>query len=483
MKKLALLGLSLIALACCAACGSGSATRLVAQGSFDAGSLQGQYAYYLTGTDLATGELFAEAGTFVADGNHNITAGTDDFNETGLQLFNTPTTGTYQINTDGSGTITLNRSPLVLGSVVLSVTLISPSQLFILGADGSSNSYGMALLQQTAALAAPPSGSFAFRMHSQRPASVGAIGDVTITGGAVVSGSQDQNSAGATTLLTLTGGTFDPPDANGRGTATITDSSLVSSRFFYYVIDANTFFVLFQDLDVIGVGHAEKQSGGFTDLSLFGNYAFGSRGETFVGGARTVGRFAADGVGNISLGAFDSVRDGGTLAATFSSGTYSPMSPNGRTAVTLNASTGIVEAVFRMVSPTRAFLLFDDGTKIEDGTIDAQTVATFTDATMNGQFSFVMDGFDATSFLDRVGTLRWDGQRNLQFSHMQVRNGAISGPVVVGGTYQVDSNGRTTGTVPGFSDNLIFYLVSSNKAYILQADVNTEVDGSMSLQQ
>lgn len=482
MKKVIFFGLSLVSLACCVACGSGSAMGPISRGNFNDASLKGQYTYYLTGTDLVTGQLFAEAGAFTADGAQGITSGSDDFNETGLQGFNVPTIGMYKINNDGTGTITLTKQPPILGEIVLSVTLITPSKLFIVGSDGFSNSSGTAELQQAGALSAPPSGSFAFRLHSRRPASVAAIGDVTITSGAVTSGTQDQNSAGFTTLLTLTGGTFDPPDANGRGTGTIIDSSLATSRFLYYVIDSNTFCLLFQDLNVIGGGRAEKQSGTFMDNSLFGDFAFGSRGETFIGGVRSAGRFTSDGFGNLSLGALDSVRDGGTLAATFATGSYSPMSPNGRTAVTLNASTGDIHAVLRMVSPNRAFLLFDDATKIEEGTIDKQLVNPFTDATVNGQVPFMMDGFDDVGLVDRVGTVQWDGSQKLSLSYMENRDGAISGPVLVPGTYQVDINGRTTANLPGLSSNLIFYLVSGNQAYILEEDVDTEVDGSMNLQ-
>jgi len=43
--------------------------------------------------------------------------------------------------------------------------------------------------------------------------------------------------------------------------------------------------------------------------------------------------------------------------------------------------------------------------------VDLQQTATFSNATMNGQYGLVMDGFDAGGAERRVGTLQWDGFR------------------------------------------------------------------------
>ncbi len=67
-----------------------------------------------------------------------------------------------------------------------------------------------------------------------------------------------------------------------------------------------------------------------------------------------------------------------------------------------------------MVSPTRGLFLVNDPNTVQDGSLDLQQVASFSNSTMNGQFGFVMDGFDVgQAAKDRVGTLQWDGSGKL----------------------------------------------------------------------
>src|SRR5207245_386175 len=95
---------------------------------------------------------------------------------------------------------------------------------------------------------------------------------------------------------------------------------------------------------------------------------------------------------------------------------------------------------------------------------------------------FVMDGFDATTLKDRVGTLQADGNGRLTLNEVANAGGAISVPGPLSGTYSVSTNGRTTASISSLSSNLIFYMVSSNDAYIVQADSGTEISGIISKQ-
>lgn len=485
MSKAVVLAFSLILLGFCVACGGGGSNtspEVAQHGAFSDASLKGQYTYYLTGTIVASGTKFSEAGVFTADGHENLSRGIDDLNQSnGQSQFAIQTFGNYAINKNGIGTVTLNRLPPGQGTITLAVTMITASQIYLVGADGLTNSFGVATRQGSSTFASP-SGAFAFHLHSNRPAGVATIGAITVDGGQVTGGSEDQNLGGAVKSLTLTGGTFDPPDSTGRGTGSLIDSDLSTLRFFYYVIDANTINFLPQDSNVIGVGRVEKQSGTFTNGSLFGDYAFGSRGDTALDGVRTVGRFYSDGAGNLSFGAFDSVRDGATARGTFNTGTYTTMSPDGRTAVVLNSSSGTILEVFRMVSAQRAFFLINDGTKVEDGTMDAQTVNTFSNSTINGQFSFVMDGLDLNGLVDYIGTAGWSGTGKLSLTQVANRQGVVKSPTSLSGSYSVASNGRVAAKVDGISGALVFYLISGSDGYLLQSDPFAEVDGSMRLQ-
>src|SRR5207245_3943328 len=132
--------------------------------------------------------------------------------------------------------------------------------------------------------------------------------------------------------------------------------------------------------------------------------------------------------------------------------------------VKLNASSSIHE-IFYLVSSSRAFFLIDASSKVEYVTLDLQQSSSFSNASLNCQFAFVMDGFDATTLKDRVGTLQADGNGRLTLNEVANAGGAISVPGPLSGTYSVSTNGRTTASISSLSSNLLCYMVSRNAAY------------------
>jgi hypothetical protein len=319
--------------------------------------------------------------------------------------------------------------------------------------------------------------------------SAASVGVFTASGGTVSTGTMDVDRGGTlnnggASPLTFTG-SFNAPPTLGRGTGTFTDSSNTTLSFIYYIVDANNVRFLSSSSGLLGIGRAEKQSA----PALSGSYAFGGRGDTVNGGINavdTVGAFTASG-GSITSGAIDAVEDGSTLSTTITGGSYATTA-NGRATVTLNASNGPVQATFWMVNPSRGFFLItNDSNAVEDGTLDLQS-GTFTNATMNGQFAFMMDGFDTTQLLDRLGTLTWDGTSKLTLNEVAnssaTGQGAIS-PGVLTGSYSVSSNGRAVGTINNLSltnNDLVFYLISGSDAYLLQNDSGVQINGMISLQ-
>jgi hypothetical protein len=479
---------ALVSLAFCLGCGSGS-SHIGPQpmGNFSNASISGQYVYQLAGTDVSTtnfGAGFREAGVFTADGAGNITSGTDDFVEGSGGVFTDGVTGTYTVFNDGTAQAFLNFASG--GSITLAMTVVSSSKVYLIEADSFATGAGVAEKQDTSVLSSTPSGAYTFRMHTESAGgsggSTGSVGMFTVTGG-VVSGTEDVNRNVAFNSLTLNG-SLNTPSSTGRGTGTFTDSSLVTTSFIYYIVDANNIRFLSSDLNVLGLGRAEKQTGGpFSDTSLSGNYAFGANGDTQlnIGGLRAVGQFTSDGGGTIDPGTLDAVEDGITTANAGFSGTYS-MTSDGRAAVTLSGS-GPVNEVIWMVNPSRAFFLIQDASTVAEGTLDQQQSSSFSNASVNGQFAFLMDGYNSSFFIDRVATLQWDGAGTLILNELVNASGVINIPGFLTGTYSVASNGRTTGTIPNLSNNLVFYLVSGSKAYVLQNDASTEIDGITELQQ
>ena len=103
------------------------------------------------------------------------------------------------------------------------------------------------------------------------------------------------------------------------------------------------------------------------------------------------GRFTASG-GNITAGARDSVQDGNPATNVSFTGTFT-QTPNGRTVLNLTTAANSNLVVW-MVSPTRGLFLVNDPNTVQDGSLDLQQLSSFSNSTMNGQFGFVMDGFD-----------------------------------------------------------------------------------------
>jgi hypothetical protein len=480
MRTICLL-LGLGSLLFCAACGygnGGAVTGFIPAGSFSTASLSGQYVYQIDGFDFRVPNNpvpYREIGVFTANGSGGITSATDDFSE-GTTVFTTTSTGSYAISNDGTGSLSFTNA---LGTIKLAVTLVSSSKLYLVEGDTLLNAGGLAEKQDATAIAAAPSGTFVFREHDVNSTqSVASVGAFTVSGGTVSAGNEDVNRAGTLTSLTFTG-FFNSPDSTiGRGTGTFTDNSLATSSFVYYIVDANNIRLLSSTLGTTGSGRAEKQNG---TPALSGSYAFGSRGDTlkFLSDVNVAGRFSAS-AGSITAGALDSVQDGVTATNVSFSGTYT-QAAGGRALVSLSTTSNNSFVVW-MVSPSRGFFLVNDPNTIQDGTLDLQTTSTFSNSTMNGQYALVMNGFDAGAAKDRVGTLQWDGSGKLTLNEFTNAAGVINVPILISGNYFVSGNGRTTGSLSGLSNNLVFYLVSGNDAYVVQNDPGVEINGTISKQ-
>lgn len=478
------------------ACGNGSGGGVGfggggTSGSFSNSSLNGNFTYQITGYDLSSGSAvpFREAGAFVADGKGNITGGEDDFSEGTSVFLNSPvTSGNYSISNDGTGSLTLNFSN---GSLLAAIDVQSAPTVYMAVTAPTNaaliNGTGVAVAQTTSAFSAAPSGPFVFRTHSVSSVqgSSAKVGAFTVASGAVTAGAEDQWQGGALTQLNLTGGLFNVPDTFGRGTGTLVDSNSASFPFSYYMRDSSHFYI-FSTLTTgnIGVGQAESQSGTFSNSSLNGNYVFGTRGDDgfSLGGVNTVGLVTASS-GNITGGQFDSVEDGTVVNGTFSGSTYT-VAANGRAVVNLAPSTGIaVQEILWLVSPSRAYVLTNDTTKVEDGTADLQQTTSFTNSSINGQFGFANDGFVLTQtsvqFYDRVGYLHWDGAGNLGIKEFLDSSGTANQPGILNGSYTMANNGRAVGNVNTLSSNLIFYFISNSQAYMLQGDTGVAINGMM----
>ncbi|MBZ5615143.1 MAG: hypothetical protein LAO23_14130 [Acidobacteriia bacterium] len=474
-----------------AGCGT-SGGPIIVKGGFSKASLNGSYAFTVKGYGLNVGSstaanFFVEGGVFTADGNGNITAGTDDFVEavgSTTQAFpGSAVTGVYSIAKDGTGDLQFNFSGG--GAEVFRITLSDTSHLYMEEEDGFGTSAGSAELQDSALLSTIPTGTFVFRTHDVFVSAT--MGTMAISAGAV-SGSflMVQNGAPVTGSIGA-GGSMTAP-AGGRGTITYSVNGLTHSAQ-YYVVSSSKFLLLDTTTNILSIGLAEQQSAtAFSAASLSGSYAFGSSGETATTFVNTVGVFTTDGASQVTAANFDSVQDGAVASNQTATGTYliDNSVGNGSGSFTIG---GLVRDIW-MVSPTRAYFIALNGTNVEDGTLDQQTGA-FTNTSLGTQAAFFMDGFDATGvdalFKDRAGTLVPSGTTSLATNYVAsfFDINAVAGGASLNsfsGSYSVASNGRTTTVLNGFTNNIVLYLTTNSTGYLLQADAGINMSGAFAAQ-
>jgi hypothetical protein len=354
--------------------------------------LSGNYTF--TATGYRGGGPYTHSGAITID---NVTG-----NVTGIQDYkDTHRTTTGEVLTQGfctnrevnagslkligpSGTLVYNfaATPPDSSGVIHS----APMQLISSGSDGGS---GEVFLQDTTAITAnPPSGNFAFGLVGLDSAGLhfGTAGRFTSNGaGGLSAGLIDSNdTANLLVDATLTG-TLTAPDANGRGTASVTTGAQTSALV-YYVVNANK--MLLMDIDSaastpISSGQMSAQVGDVSP-TIFSNNALGSPAVMSLFGATgdiepiTVMSLGALYNGNAAAATLDatidlSYQDVDDAALTYTAQSYSVDPASGRGVLNLNNSTG---------SQTFAFYL--DG--IADGYIVQQGSLTGSGGFLEAQF-------------------------------------------------------------------------------------------------
>jgi hypothetical protein len=452
---------------------------------FSKASLKGQYAFTLRGFGLLPNSVtqqayFVEGGVFTADGNGNITAGTDDYVQNFVP-YSDAVLGTYTVNQDGSGDLRLNFSGGAGGRggfTIYRITLSDSGHFYIVEDDGGATSSGFGEKQDATLLTTTPSGTFVVRNHDLQTSATMARMAIS---GTDVSGNFYMNQGGLEFSGSFGGaGNSIGTPVNGRGTLNYFVNG-ASHNFFYYVVSMNKFQLIDVTPGILSVGQAEKQSGTFSNASLSGSYAFGSTGDSSNADVvKTAGVFTANGNAGITDGNFGSVFDGSVSSnVPVTGGTYA-IGADGFGTFSLVTGLGTLQQTIWMVSPSRAYFVALDGINAEDGTIDLQN-GTFTNTSLTTQAAFFMDGFDGV-FKDRVGTLTPNGSGSLRTDYASSffdQTIGLGGSQLnsFSGSYSVGGNGRVTTQLNGFTNNIVLYLVSDSTGYMLQEDAGVTIGG------
>jgi len=449
--------------------------------------LSGQYAFLFSGFNGA-GPL-SVVGSFTADGSGNLIAGNTDVTVFGGTKTNQGlTNSTYSVDSDNSGTMTLNTAvnfPAHSFSFTFSFALDSFSSLgvaaggHLVETDSTQQTVtGFFVKQDPAAFSTGAiSGGYAFGLSA---AGTGLGSNLTAVLGRFTA-SNGLFSAGQVDLLPSTPGPppADQPfegtysvDGTGRGEATLNISGQPNPLgLILYVVSSGE--SIWMDTDGSGAtGIALQQSGApFTTNSLKGTSVFGAAGGDFAPGNGyeqndvNVGEFQFDGMGNLTVTG-DENYFGIPMPGELISGTYA-VDSNGLGRGVMNYACG--SNPFYLVSPGKGFIL--TGCDVfQFGMFEEQTGAPFSNASFSGNYALgtlpLFPGLD-TSFV--AGVLAADGAGNLSG-----RSAIAAGNQTFTGTYLVDASGRVTLAITstsGTPSNMVFYLISPSKAVGTQMDL------------
>ena len=400
-----------------AACGDSGApiTPPPPAGNFSNASLSGQYAFSMSGVGLSSGAFVARVGSFAADGQGHITAGVEDVLDLGSgspAAVMTISSGTYQVQANGRGLITLN----VTGgeTLQLSASLQSNNRGYLVQTDGLASTSGRLELQMPQQFSAGAiNGKYVFSISGlsfagATPAPISLVGQFGADGnGNVTGGTADVNDGssvptGATPLPVSTYQLDTNVNGTNFGRGTM---GLDGRTFAFYIVDSTRVELLEEDSLGGSSGPAILQTGAIpTQNSGFkGSFAFltgGSRLTSPFGPDARAGRFTADGSGGIGTISFFQNNDGDRTQLTPTAGisemSYSIDTNNagsGRgTFMFRNSSVGAVTYVFYLYSPAGGVIQDVSAGIVGSGAMMSQSASSFTTASLAGNYSFNWSG-------------------------------------------------------------------------------------------
>ena len=231
-----------------------------------------------------------------------------------------------------------------------------------------------------------------------------------------------------------------------------------------------------------------QTNSGVNNAELNGNYAFMFSGVTGNSGGSsvfaTVGRFTADGSGNITSGELDAngVALGAVLTSQAFTGTYSIGADN-RGVMTLNIPGGARFAFAMTANGNAQFIEFDAsggaGT-IGSGKIEKSDTSGYSAAAISGDYAFGADGFDDSNNRAAIaGRFTSNGAGALTNEAADINAyGTTSSMTFSSANYTVSDTATGRGTInfafsiggSPFNLNFVFYVVNAGKLFAMESD-------------
>lgn len=221
---------------------AGYASQQAPNARFDLTALNGDFAFLLAGT--APSGPIATAGSFVADGNGNLTTGVLDENVNGASTTALSLTGIYTVAAAGRGTatfVTAGRTyslVFYLGPVGGNATAVFQEIDTGIASDGN-----FAAQQSGPFTLASIAGNYAIETTGISGATLqSSTGQVSANAaGLITAGNIDTNLGGALTTGQAVTGSYTAPDATGRATLSLNSNT---PNYAAYVVSPTQVYIL-----------------------------------------------------------------------------------------------------------------------------------------------------------------------------------------------------------------------------------------------
>ncbi len=435
-----------------------SASATVSLVATNNSKLAGQYAFSFTGYD-GNGSYLA-AGSLTADGKGNFTAGQEDVDDIAGPAHVT-ITGTYQINSDNRGTMTMHSS---LGTYTYKIAMNALGKKGRFVSFDQSGVRGSGVLELEDSTAFDPAvfaNGYVMALSGQDSygGRAAALGLIFPDGADFISGSTlDVNDAGSvpSTFAAFSG--IYSVDATGRGTATLIVPGLGSGvlDFAFYVVSANELLMVSTDPitlnNLILSGPALMQNGApFTTGSFAGGSIFSLTGTNGSTPDDKVGRFNFNGGGTVSVN-FDENNGGNITVAGSMTGAYD-LELNGRGTLNLDTTTGgaLVWYVYA-TGPNQGFVMDASTSAAGIGQVYAEgIVPPYSNSDILGSYFMgpddpIIQGTPISSGVSSFdGGSSVGGQGSITGAEDTSKSSSLSTNQVIAGTYSVSAvsnNGR-----------------------------------------
>ncbi len=454
---------------------------------FSNASLQGHYALRYRGND-GSANLFGVA-SLAADGNGAITSGSMTFNRVGTAAVSVPVTGTYALKPDGRGSATLNfQQGSQSVQFPIHFVLTSNAGGRVVGFDDTGTGWGNIDLQT--GLTSPPefSGTYVFTLDGFDAglSPIAIAGMFTADGGTISSGVADINDGGSIAQNVPFSGSHTPLTLYQPSTATISlGAEPVHFTFYQLSPDAIIFVAADADIGYLGVAVRREPGATFSNQSLSGNVVFESTGYVAYDHLATValGRFTADGFGNLTNGVVDDVWSAATMASSTvrpnmaATGTYG-IQPDGRGGMTISFGGDLNSFAVYMIGPNNlVYVRLYPGSYAATGQFMPQASGAYDLSTIRGSWALNLREtlFYWPGRTDVIAQISSDGAGNLTgtadvnaiIPDSAARSLLLDSPLT--GTYTMEANGRGEATlnINGVAARYAVYAASGRTLFLL----------------